>query len=249
MVNIAVVNQDEMLADLAKQFALPLVTAISAEYELLLIKHENKLSLLWQQPKQQTILNVDFLQGALAHRQRQHLRGEAIARAVGIKGNYRPTVVDATAGLGRDAFILASLGCDVKLIEQHPIIAALLQDGLQRLQTQQTLPMHFLVGNALIVLPTLKEKPDVIYLDPMFPPRPNSALVKKNMQILQMLCHIQPANEAELLTAALQVATKRVVVKRPVYAAPLNELTPDFVIKTKAQRFDVYAVMNYGKQG
>jgi 16S rRNA (guanine1516-N2)-methyltransferase len=240
MVSIAVVNQDAELAALAAQLSLPLITDTQIDYELLLIKHEGKLSILWQQPKQQTLLNVDFLHGALAHRQRQHLRGEIIAKAVGIKGDYRPIVVDATAGLGRDAFILASLGCEVTLIEQHAVIAALLQDGLQRLQAEKPLPMHFIAGNAIDVLAKLTQKPEVTYLDPMFPPRPNSALVKKDMQILQLLTHSQKQEEATLLSTALNTAIKRVVVKRPTYAAPLAGIQPNFSIATKAHRFDIY---------
>ncbi len=76
---------------------------------------------------------VDFVTGAMAHRRRfGGGRGEAVAKAVGIKGGYLPDVVDATAGLGRDAFVLAALGCRVRMLERHPVVAALLEDGLQR---------------------------------------------------------------------------------------------------------------------
>lgn len=76
---------------------------------------------------------VDFVNGALAYRRKfGGGRGEAVARAVGIKGDYLPDVVDATAGLGRDAFVLAAVGCHVRMVERHPVVAALLDDGLAR---------------------------------------------------------------------------------------------------------------------
>lgn len=78
-------------------------------------------------------IRVDFAGGTMAHRRRfGGGRGEAVAKAAGIKKSYLPSVVDATAGLGRDAFVLASLGCHVRMIERHPVVAALLDDGLQR---------------------------------------------------------------------------------------------------------------------
>ncbi|WP_183061661.1 class I SAM-dependent methyltransferase, partial [Salmonella enterica] len=76
---------------------------------------------------------VDFVGGAMAHRRKfGGGRGEAVAKAVGIKGDYLPDVVDATAGLGRDAFVLASVGCRVRMLERNPVVAALLDDGLTR---------------------------------------------------------------------------------------------------------------------
>ena len=76
---------------------------------------------------------MDFVEGAVAHRRKfGGGRGQSIAKAVGLKSGAMPTVVDATAGLGRDAFVLASLGCKVTLIERSPVVAALLQDGLAR---------------------------------------------------------------------------------------------------------------------
>ena len=76
---------------------------------------------------------VDFVGGAMAHRRKfGGGRGEAVAKAVGIKGDYLPDVVDATAGLGRDAFVLASVGCRVRMLERNPVVAALLDDGLAR---------------------------------------------------------------------------------------------------------------------
>ncbi|MFM5095860.1 class I SAM-dependent methyltransferase [Aeromonas rivipollensis] len=191
---------------------------------------------------------VDFVDGAVAHRRKfGGGRGQSIAKAVGLKSGAMPTVVDATAGLGRDAFVLASLGCKVTLIERSPVVAALLQDGLARAaQDPEIGPwvcerMHLLQGPAVDNLLALSERPDVIYLDPMFPHKQKSALVKKEMRVFQSL--VGPDLDADaLLPAALKMANKRVVVKRPAYAGWLNEHKPSMAIETKGNRFDVYVM-------
>lgn len=191
---------------------------------------------------------VDFVEGAVAHRRKfGGGRGQSIAKAVGLKSGAMPTVVDATAGLGRDAFVLASLGCKVTLIERSPVVAALLQDGLARAAQDPEIGswvserMHLLQGPAVDNLLALSERPEVIYLDPMFPHKQKSALVKKEMRVFQSL--VGPDLDADaLLPAALKMANKRVVVKRPAYAGWLNEHKPSMAIETKGNRFDVYVM-------
>ena len=191
---------------------------------------------------------VDFVDGAVAHRRKfGGGRGQSIAKAVGLKSGAMPTVVDATAGLGRDAFVLASLGCKVTLIERSPVVAALLQDGLARAAQDLEIGswvserMHLLQGPAVDNLLALSERPEVIYLDPMFPHKQKSALVKKEMRVFQSL--VGPDLDADaLLPAALKMANKRVVVKRPAYAGWLNEHKPSMAIETKGNRFDVYVM-------
>ncbi|NNM58927.1 MAG: class I SAM-dependent methyltransferase [Legionellales bacterium] len=242
-IRIAVLANSEQMKQLAFTLALPAVAFPDPDYEFLLLERDYKLSLCWQLKKPVMYLTVDFVQGSLAYRQKQALQQEAVAKAVGIKSQYRPYVVDATAGLGRDAFILASLGCQVTLIEQHPIVAALLRDGLLRLLQNQALSMELIQANAISMLDTLEQKPDVVYLDPLFPPRTKSALVKKDMQILQRLTHGDMTDNQLLFQAALRCATKRVVVKRPGYAPVLDDAAPvDFIIETPHHRFDIYKV-------
>ncbi|MGM3159715.1 16S rRNA (guanine(1516)-N(2))-methyltransferase RsmJ [Dickeya undicola] len=189
---------------------------------------------------------VDFASGALAHRRRfGGGRGEAVARAVGIKKDYLPDVVDATAGLGRDAFVLASLGCRVRMVERHPVVAALLDDGLQRgyqdpeigswLRERLTL-VH---ASSIEALAAITPPPDVVYLDPMFPHRQKSALVKKEMRVFQSLVGADDDADA-LLAPARRLAKKRVVVKRPDYAPPLAGVPAQSALETKSHRFDFY---------
>lgn len=190
---------------------------------------------------------VDFVSGVMAHRRRfGGGRGEAVAKAVGIKGDYLPTIIDATAGLGRDAFVLASLGCHVTMFERHPVVAALLEDGLNRAYLDNEmgnyLKYHLTLihNNSLIGLRSLCENVDVVYLDPMFPHRPKKALVKKEMRVFQEL--VGNDNDADLLlNTARQIAKKRVVVKRPDFADFLAQQKPTASIKTKNHRFDIYS--------
>lgn len=189
---------------------------------------------------------VDFITGTMAHRRRfGGGRGEAVAKAVGVKGSYLPHVVDATAGLGRDAFVLASIGCTVQMIERNPVVAALLDDGLQRgYQDPEIGPwlkarLTLIHASSLTALTDIELKPEVVYLDPMFPHREKSALVKKEMRVFQSLVGAD-LDADDLLTPAQQLATKRVVVKRPDYAPFLNDIKPQVSVKTKNHRFDIY---------
>jgi N6-adenine-specific methylase len=192
---------------------------------------------------------VDFVGGAAGHRRRfGGGRGQEIARAVGLKQGATPAVLDATAGLGRDAFVLASLGCAVTLIERSPPVAALLADGLARAALDAEVAdivarMHLLCGNAVQIMLQLDEasRPDVVYLDPMYPHRRKSALVKKEMRLFREVVGEDPDADA-LLPAALAVARQRVVVKRPDYAEPMAGRPPTMSITTKNHRFDVYVI-------
>ena len=193
-----------------------------------------------------TPIVIDFVKGKLAYRRKYgHAGGEAISKAIGIKKGHRPTIVDATAGWGRDAFVLATLGCRVHMIERSEMIATLLEDGLRRAAQDEKLgplisaKLSLACGESRQILQQLPFEPEVIYLDPMFPHKEKSALVKKDMRVLQEV--VGPDEDAdELFTIARTVATNRVVVKRPDYADFLSGLKPQTSIKTKKHRFDIY---------
>lgn len=191
-------------------------------------------------------IRVDFVSGAVAHRRLfGGGSGQMIAKAVGIQPGVRPTVLDATAGLGRDAFVLAELGCDMTLIERQAIIAALLADGLHRgLADTEIGPivarMSLLTGNAIELMSAWEQTPpQVIYLDPMFPHREKTAKVKKEMRLFRPLAGSDDDAPA-LLAAALALATHRVVVKRPRKAPPIDGQKPGYTLEGKSSRFDIY---------
>lgn len=199
-------------------------------------------------------IHVDFIAGNLAHRQQYGGgRGQAIAKAVGLKpGAPIPRVIDATAGLGKDAFVLACLGCPVVMLENSPVVTQLVTDAIQRAQHHPDFSPLLATGfsiintNSIDYLKNLSPGPEVIYLDPMYPQRKKSAAVKKNMQLLQQLLGHSEEN-SQLLEAALDCATQRVVVKRPKGAEKLGDRLPTMFINSKKTRYDVYLIPKKGE--
>ena len=189
---------------------------------------------------------IDFISGRLAHR-RQYGGGknQPLARAIGLSSKKIPHVIDATAGMGRDSFVLASLGCHVQMLERSPIIAELLADALFRASQDETTTeisqrMSILCVNASDYLLNAP-KVEVIYLDPMYPEKRKSAAVKKDMQALQLLVG-KDTDSDKLLAAALQTATTRVVVKRPKSAPCLSGIQPTSTISSPNTRYDIYSI-------
>lgn len=189
---------------------------------------------------------VDFVAGTMAHRRKfGGGRGEAVAKAIGIKKDYLPDVVDATAGLGRDAFVLASIGCNVRMVERHHVVAALLEDGLKRAYADADIGswmqerMTLIHASSIQALSDITPAPDVVYLDPMYPHKTKSALVKKEMRVFQSLVGADEDADS-LLQPAIALAKKRVVVKRPDYAEPLDNQAAHASVTTKNHRFDIY---------
>ncbi|MEE1922190.1 class I SAM-dependent methyltransferase [Pseudomonas sp. 148P] len=191
-------------------------------------------------------VRVDFLEGGAAHRRLYGGgAGQMIAKAVGIAQGVRPRVLDATAGLGKDAFVLATLGCDMQLIERQPLVAALLEDGLARAAADDEVGpivarMQLLHGNSIETMRNWQgEPPQVVYLDPMFPHRDKSALVKKEMRVFRPLVG-DDLDAPALLEAALALATHRVVVKRPRKAPIIDGPKPSHSLDGKSSRYDIY---------
>jgi len=190
-------------------------------------------------------LVVDFVGGAVGHRFRSgEGRGQALAKAVGLTRGVTPEIVDATAGLGRDAFLLASLGARVTLIERSETMHALLADGLTRAaaeggQYAETVArMTLMHGDSCELLPSLR--PQVVLVDPMHPPRGNTALVKKEMRQIREIVGTDPDAE-KLMQVALEAALNRVVLKWPLRAEPMVGLRkPSHQILGKSTRYDVF---------
>jgi len=237
--------------EISAQLSLPLVSETlpehTNEYAMLIVVGEHGTGIQLTGSKQPSPLYVDFVAGAAAHRRQfGGGKGQAIAKAVGLSERTSLKVVDATAGLGRDAFVLASLGCVVVLVERSPIIAVLLADGLARAKLDDEVEaianrMSLATSSGVDYLAGLWDEnlPDVIYLDPMFPSRGKSAKVKKDMQIFHQL--IGQDDDADLLLApALEKAKYRVVVKRPAKAPYLSNQKPTYELKGKSNRFDIY---------
>ena len=193
-------------------------------------------------------MEIDFSSAKATYR-RQHGGKELLLKALG-KSKDPYQIIDATAGLGKDAFVLACAKHYVILMERSSIVAALLADALQRAEQIPELAeiinrMCLVIGDAKELL--TKHSADIVYLDPMFPERKKTALVKKEMRILkdlldQDLLGDDPDTEQllALFTRARLSARKRVIVKRPLHAAYLADVKPDLCYKGKTSRFDVY---------
>ncbi|MGP0174828.1 class I SAM-dependent methyltransferase [Pseudomonas sp. NCHU5208] len=230
----------------AAQWATRLGLAQSGDSEYALQLGEEGLQLVELGDKAPGPVRVDFVEGAAAHRRQfGGGSGQMIAKAVGVQPGIRPRTLDATAGLGRDAFVLASLGCEMTLIERQPLVAALLEDGLQRAALDQEVApivarMQLLSGNAIELMQAWQgEAPQVIYLDPMFPHRDKSALVKKEMRLFRPFVG-DDLDAPALLQAALALASHRVVVKRPRKAPAIEGSKPGYVLEGKSSRYDIY---------
>lgn len=223
---------------------------MTASFTHLLVATPTRLELQELGPNAAGPVYADFVAGAVAHRRRfGGGRNQPLVRAVGLKGGWAPTVVDVTAGLGRDAFVLAWLGCTVRLVERSPIIAALLRDGLRRAAHDpeigplvlERLKLTVADGRDYLRELTSDQQPDVVYLDPMYPHRRKTVLVSKEMRLLRQLAG-GGDDAPELLRAALASARRRVVVKRPRQAPELAGPAPGFKIVAPNTRFDVYPV-------
>jgi len=232
---------------LAERFALPLVTRRPVDGYWLELGPE-RLELVTT--GKQGAVFAEFVAGAAKHRREQGGgRGQPVAKAIGLKGaEALPRVVDATAGLGRDGFVLATLGCAVTLVERSPVAAALLADALDRASShpdtmdivaRMTL-VHADSAQWLSSLPEA-ERPDVVFVDPMFPDTGKTAAVKKDMTAFQAVIG-DDLDSAALLTAAIGAAKSRVVVKRPRLGAPIEGVKPSGEQVGKSTRFDIYSI-------
>ena len=185
---------------------------------------------------------IRYDSAAMLHR-RHGGQNELLGRAVGVKNDRHPIVFDATGGLGRDAFVLADLGCRVTLCEQTPALAWLLQDAILCAQVSRHEAVRDAAGRMTVHAGNSEAQSlgaaTVIYIDPMFPERKKAAAVKKEAMMLQYLSASNDGGES-LMNWASQQAVDRIVVKRPVKAPVLGERKASFSLSGKSVRFDVF---------
>ena len=171
------------------------------------------------------------------------LQHEMLVRAAKSEGK-KLKAIDATAGMGEDAFLLAAYGYEVTLYEQNPVVAALLKDALRRARKNMILKeiagrMQLIEGDSVECLARLMDPVDLIYLDPMFPERQKSGLINKKLQLIQKL---EPpcSEEEDLFDAAWKANPSKIIVKRPLKSVHLAGREPSYILKGKAIRYDCY---------
>lgn len=212
--------------------------------EPILVYDENGLAL----KSAGQLLRCDFTR-MLPRLKKNNLSSEMLIKAAKFKGLEQPLcAIDATAGFGEDSLLLAAHGFKVELYEYNPIIAAMLFDALERakrisglsgITTRMTLHHE----NSIGALKTLDYSPDIILLDPMFPERQKSALVKKKFQILHHFESPCTDEEAELLLkSAFEANPRKIIIKRPLKGPFLANIKPSYSLSGKAIRYDCIVI-------
>lgn len=231
-----------------KQLARKLVESvrnIQTQQPFLLSIDDCELVLCSDIHAQKTCFAHSFTNLKLIQRSRQ--KNQLLLKACNNKKREIKTVVDLTAGWGKDSFILATHGQKVTMIEQNPLIFNCLDYLLNIARQDKKQPLFDRLDsihrNSVEYLSTLEGiKPDCLYLDPMFPAHKSSARPAKDLQILQLLTDNQDMDQ--LFALALSRARYRVVVKRPLHSPALNDKKADIVYREKTIRFDVYLTSN-----
>lgn len=165
-------------------------------------------------------------------------RRQLIARAVGLHRQRDLRVLDATAGFGRDAMLLAALGAEVDCCERHPAVYESLREAVAHLPDDVAARMrcHPIDARTLFA----EARWDVVFLDPMYTPTKKQALPRAAAQALRDLVGEDTDADA-LLAPARAVALRRVVVKRALRAPPLAGSRPMQSLRGNSIRFDLYA--------
>lgn len=188
---------------------------------------------------------IDFDDPRLLQRANDGIKQQNLIKSLGLKKKPNPKVMDAMAGLGTDAFLMASAGCHVQMIERSALIHALLKDGLDRLTESSGAIAHKLVLGAssreFLDVSIESSDIDIVYLDPMYAQEKRKSKAKRDMSRLHALLGTEN-NERELLAHACSIAHRRVVVKRPKHAPDFAGKAADISFKGSSARFDVYLI-------
>ena len=237
-----VANPQELA--LQASLKIPLMPIVEIEEAVRFYLYYDEFGLALQSTASQApgSLRVDF--AALTRRADDSILQQNLAKAIGARKGKRPTIVDATAGLGSDSFLFAAIGCDVVSIEKNPIVFALLKDGLLRFEQQGSIEAEIISrislqhSDFLEIAKTL-DGAQVVYLDPMYPIKNKTAKARKGMSYLQELVG-SSLNDNDLMEAAYLVATERIVIKRAKSSPFIDGTEPSMSFKGSSSRYDVY---------
>jgi 16S rRNA (guanine1516-N2)-methyltransferase len=244
---LATAQQDNSIAQLiAGKFSHNLFTdyneAQDAGYKILLIIDGTKIGILKDNFKP---FFIDFNSSKINFRKKSNGK-ELLIRALDATKLNNPVIIDATAGLGNDSFIIASFGYKVNMVERSPIVNILLQNAIERGLNDKDIysiikNMNLINDESINVINNLPA--DIIYMDPMFDKKDNSALVKKEMRIFRDIVG-NDDDAGKLFELALSKANYRVILKRPRKSPTINSIKPTYSLSGSACRFDVYSTHN-----
>lgn len=241
-INIDLASDDPLLASLQTQLHHDVASSLKLKRD----QHGVLTVAISNLPKYKP-LSIDFTDKKFYMRTQTGKNNDILFKAVKLNKHKNITVLDGTTGLGRDAFMLASYGCKMSLLERNQLLHIMLTDAISKLAATSKLSG---IADNINLLPVrhnmqdeirLHKKYDVVYLDPMFPVTKNLSLAKKEAQFLQHIAGCDPDQDA-LLKPAMQLADKKVVVKRAVSSCFLAGDPPSYSVKGNSVRFDVYLV-------
>lgn len=221
-----------------------------------IVVESDRISLRGAEMDERALISISFTDGAANHRRLYGGgRSQQLSKALGLDQKKNLSIVDATAGLASDSFVMASLGAEVQMLERSPILSLMIDDALEMASFSEDEILTEIISKMSIkniqsidwLSQQVDQSCEVIYLDPMFPKRRKKAAVKKEMQILQRLLNEgaqveseRLIEEGELLKIALDKVKFRVVVKRPRSAPVLIGPSPTYSLSGKSIRFDIY---------
>lgn len=235
---------EKIIAETLKIHSLPPQKPNQSNYRFELRLESHGLTLYCTDADAPGGLHVDLDNPALRRRRAESLKSQNLGKALGLKRMLQPSVLDTTAGLGTDSLLMAAAGCRIHLLERNPVVHALLADGLQRAQggaaeIRELTSRMTLSCSDFLEYEASEESYDIVYLDPMFQGKKNTARAGKSMYLLQQLI-TDHCDEESMLEKALAVAGKRVVVKRARHSQLAGNRKPDISFSGSSNRFDVY---------
>lgn len=242
--NILTGDYPEKVMQLSERYGFTIIESPSESY---LDYTKSGLAYVFTQGKKRKELNVNFLDSEIQQRiSKKNLKSELLIKAcLMLEKHSTPlTILDATAGFGIDSFLLAASGAKVTMLERSPMMAALLEDGLERVSEYAhhfSLSLYHQDATQFLITEDNKQLFDVIYLDPMHPER-RSAAVNESMSVLRQHVGEDP-DFIDVFNLARTRAGKRVVVKWPVKADSILP-KPNFSYRARAIRYDCYIPVN-----
>ena len=241
-INIDLTSDDPLLASLQTQLHHDSASSLKLKRD----QHGVLTVAISDLPKHKP-LSIDFTDKKFYMRTQTGKNNDILFKAIKLNKHQNITVLDGTTGLGRDAFMLASYGFKISLLERNRLLHLMLTDAIANLSVD---PKLSAVADNITLFPVrhnmqdeirLHKKYDVVYLDPMFPVTKNLSLAKKEAQFLQHIVGCDSDQDA-LLKPAMQLADKKVVVKRASSSCFLAGDRPSYSVKGNSVRFDIYLV-------